>query len=318
MPNSASPPPRVAAPDLPPTAAKLLEGRVQLCPWRSALEGDTSLAGLFVYGHPRIDDALLASLPGLKVISNHGVGVDHIDVAAAAARGIPVGNTPGVLDGAVADMAMALILAAARRVVEGLRHARGADFIRFDPNLLWGRDVHGSTLGIVGMGNIGYQIARRAAGFDMRILYHNRRRREDLEASTAARYEAFESLLEQSDFVVLVVPLSSSTRGLIGSAQLARMKPTATLVNVARGPVVDTDALVEAMQARRIFAAALDVTDPEPLPRDHPLLYLDNVTILPHLGSATVQTRQRMSEAAVENLLCGLRGQPLPHQVHAQ
>lgn len=283
-----------------------------------ALEGDQSLAGLFIYGHPRIDDALLARLPGLKVISNHGVGVDHIDVAAAAARGIPVGNTPGVLDGAVADMAMALILAAARRVAEGVRYARSPAFTHFDPNLLWGRDVHSSTIGIVGMGNIGYQIARRAVGFDMRILYHNRRRREDLETRITARYETLEALLEQSDFVVLVVPLSPSTRGLIGAAQLASMKPTATLVNVARGPVVDTAALTEAMRVRRIFAAALDVTDPEPLPRDHPLLSMDNVTILPHLGSATLQTRERMSQTAVENLLCGLRGQPLPHQVHAR
>lgn len=291
---------------------------MQLCPWQAALDGDRSLEGLFIYGHPRVDDALLERLPGLKVISNHGVGVDHIDVAVAAARSIPVGNTPGVLDGAVADMAMALMLAAARRLPEGARHARSADFTHFDPNLFWGRDVHGSTLGIIGLGNIGYQIARRAHGFDMRILYHNRRRREDLEAKIAARYAPFETLLEQSDFVVLVVPLSTSTRGLIGAAQLARMKPTGTLINVARGAVVDTDALTEAMQARRIFAAALDVTEPEPLPRDHPLLRLDNVIILPHLGSATVQTRERMSQLAVENLLCGLRGDPLRQQVRAR
>lgn len=307
--------PRVAATDVPPVAAELLKGRVQLCPWQAALEGDRSLEGLFIYGHPQVDEALLERLPGLKVISNHGVGVDHIDVAAAAARHIPVGNTPGVLDGAVADMAMALILAAARRVAEGVGYARSAEFTHFDPNILWGRDVYGSTLGIVGLGHIGYQIARRAQGFDMSVVYHSRRRRKDLEARITARYESLETLLEQSDFVVLVVPLSTSTRGLVGAAQLARMKPTATLVNVARGPVVDTDALTEAMQTRRIFAAALDVTDPEPLPRDHPLLRLDNVTVMPHLGSATVQTRERMSQLAVENLLCGLRGEPLRRAV---
>lgn len=307
--------PRVAATAVPPVAAELLKARVQLCPWQAAVDGDRSLEGLFVYGHPRIDGPLMDRLPGLKVISNHGVGVDHIDVAAAAARQIPVGNTPGVLDGAVADMAMTLILTAARRVAEGVRHARGFEAAEFDPNMLWGRDVYGSTLGIVGMGNIGYQIARRAQGFDIRVIYHNRRRREDLESQVTAHYAALDALLEQSDFVVLVVPLSASTRRLIGAAQLARMKPTATLVNVARGGVVDTEALTEVMQAGRIFAAALDVTDPEPLPRDHPLLSMDNVTILPHLGSATVQTRQRMSELAVENLLSGLRGEPLRREV---
>lgn len=303
--------PRVAANDVPPAAAERLQGRVQLCSWQAALDGDPAVQGLLIYGHPQVDRALLERLPGLKVISNHGVGVDHIDVAAAADHNVPVGNTPGVLDGAVADLAMTLILAAARRVAEAVDYASGADFMHFDPNFLWGRDVHGGTLGIVGMGNIGYQIARRAQGFDMRVLYHNRRRREDLEGRVAARYVGLDTLLEQSDFVVLVVPLSSSTRGLIAAPQLARMKPTATLVNVARGPVVDTGALTETMRAGGIFAAALDVTDPEPLPRDHPLLRMDNVTILPHLGSATVQTRERMSRLAVENLLRGLRGEPL-------
>lgn len=307
--------PRVAANEVPPFAVELLEGRVSLCPWQAAIDGDQSLEGLFIYGHPRIDRALLERLPRLKVISNHGVGVDHIDVAAAAARNVPVGNTPGVLDGAVADMAMALVLAAARRITEGTRYARSPTFKHFDPNLFWGRDVYGTTLGIIGLGNIGYQVARRAQGFDMRVLYHNRRRREDLEAKVAAEYVTLETLLEQSDAVVVIVPLSPSTRGMIAGPQLARMKSTATLVNVSRGPVVDTDALTETMRSRRIFAAALDVTDPEPLPRDHPLLQLDNVTILPHLGSATVQTRERMSQLAVENLLRGLRGEPLRHQV---
>lgn len=315
MTDSTVPLPRVAANALPTVAAELLERHVVLCPWQAALDGDRSIEGLFVYGHPRVDRELLDRLPGLKVISNHGVGVDHIDLAAAAAHNIPVGNTPGVLDGAVADMAMALVLAAARRMAEGVRYARSAEFTKFDPSLLWGRDVHGSTLGILGLGNIGYQVARRARGFDMQVLYHNRRRREDAETETAARYVTFDALLEQSDFLVLAVPLSPSTRGLIGAAQLARMKSTATLVNVSRGAVVDTHALTEAMQAGRVFAAALDVTDPEPLPRNHPLLRMDNVTVLPHLGSATVQTRQRMSQLAVENLLCGLRGRPLRHEV---
>jgi glyoxylate reductase len=317
MPTDSSRLPQVLA-DLPvsQTIDRLLHGRAELLPWdRAGRPGTERLEAIYTYGHPTVDASLLDRLPGVRVISNFGVGVDHIDVSAAAARNIPVGNTPGILDGATADMAFALLLAAGRRLVEGDRYARGPDFLRYDPSYLLGREVYGATLGIVGMGRIGEQIARRARGFDMRILYHNRSRRPEAELSLPARLVSRDELLGESDYIVLTVPLTDETRGLIGRSELARMKPTAILVNIARGAVIDTAALTEALAARRIYAAALDVTDPEPLPRDHPLLRLDNVIITPHLGSATEQTRLRMAEVSIENLFAGLAGHPLPFRV---
>jgi glyoxylate reductase len=308
--------PRVIA-DTPlaPNVLKLLEPHVEVLPWPAEDAGALPVAAVYTYGHPRVDGPLLDRLPGVRVISNFGVGVDHIDLTAATARRIPVGNTPGILDGATADQAFALLLAAGRRLAEGDRYARGPEFLRYDPGYMLGREIHGSTLGIIGLGRIGAQVAKRARGFDMTVLYHNRRRRPELENELALRYVSFDELLAQSDYVVLMVPLTPETHGLIGRAALARMKPTATLINVSRGPVVDTAALTEALTERRIYAAALDVTDPEPLPRGHPLLRLDNVTIAPHLGSATEQTRQSMAEISVENLVAGLTGQPLRHEV---
>lgn len=302
---------------LAPALDQLLAGKVKIVPWNAALGGQGApIEAILTYGHLTVDGALLDRFPLVRVISNYGVGVDHIDVQAAAARGIPVGNTPGILDGATADMAMTLLLAAARRLVEGDRFARGPMFTHYDPCAMLGREVHSQTLGIFGLGRIGYQIAKRARAFDMTILYHNRQRREDLERSVPAKFVTKHELLTQSDFVLLILPLTSETRGLIGEAELAMMKRTAILVNVARGPVVDTAALTAALQRKLIYGAALDVTDPEPLPRDHPLLKLDNVTIAPHLGSATEQTRQRMAEMTVDNLLAGLRGAPLVHQIN--
>lgn len=302
-----------------PLAAEItvrLSEHVEILPWSVAVEGSPEpIAGIYTYGHPRVDGTMLDRLTGVRIISNYGVGVDHIVLADAAARRIPVGNTPSVLDGATADMAFALLLASARRLVEGDRYARSPGFTVYDPGYMLGREIHGATIGIVGLGRIGRQIAQRAWGFDMKVLYHNRHPRTDLDAGFAARYVTLDELLQESDYVVLSVPLSAQTRGLIGRAQFALMKPTATLINVARGPIVDTAALTEALAERRIFAAALDVTDPEPLPRDHPLLKLDNVTIAPHLGSATVQTRQQMADISIENLLRGLRGEPLLFEV---
>ena len=298
------------------TVSGLLAGKVEILPWSAAGEpGAESVLGLYTYGHPLVDGAMLDRLAGLKVISNYGVGVDHIRLADAKARGIPVGNTPGILDGATADMGMTLLLAAARRLAEGDRYARNAAFTRYDPGYMLGREVHSSTLGIIGLGRIGQQVARRARAFDMQVLYHNRHRNEAAEAAIGARYASFDELLAQSDYVMLCCPLTDETRGLIGPAAFDRMKPSAILVNIARGPVVDTAALTQALKSRRIYAAALDVTDPEPLPRDHPLLKLDNVTIAPHLGSATEQTRQKMAEISVQNLLLGLHGEPLLHRV---
>jgi glyoxylate reductase len=300
------------------TIEGLLDGRVEILPWTVAESGSNQpVAGIYTYGHVHVDGAMMDRLPGLKVISNYGVGVDHINLEDAAARGIPVGNTPGVLEATTADLGFALLLASARRIVDGDRYARSAEFIRYDPGYMLGREVHGKTLGIIGMGRIGRQVARRAIGFDMTVLYHNRHRREDLERALApsVRFAARDELLEHSDYVMLCVPLTDQTRSLIGRRELARMKPDVTLINIARGPVVDTAALTEALLNHRIAAAALDVTEPEPLPRDHPLLSLPQVIITPHLGSATVETRRRMAELSVDNLLAGLRGEPLPHPV---
>lgn len=308
--------PRVLA-DLPvsPAVTELLAGKVELVPWHAGSRPG-HFDAIYTYGHPAVDAAMLDRLTGVRVVSNFGVGVDHIDVAAATARGIPVGNTPGILDGATADLAFALLLAVGRRIVEGDKYARGPAFTRYDPTYLLGREVHSSTLGILGMGRIGEQVAKRARAFDMTVLYHNRHPRPEVGERLGVRYVSKDELLATADYVVLTVPLTPETRGLIGRAELERMKPTAALVNVARGPVVDTAALTDAITNRTIRMAALDVTDPEPLPRDHPLLRLDNVVITPHLGSATEETRRRMAEVSVENLVLGLAGKVLRHRVN--
>ena len=295
---------------------ELLEGKVEILPWDTPTgDQDASIEGIYTYGHVHVDGPLMDRLPDLKVISNYGVGVDHIDLDAARSRDIPVGNTPDVLNGATADMAMALLLAASRRLIEGDTFARSPEFTYYDPGYMLGREAHSSTIGIIGLGRIGLQIARRAGGFDMTILYHNRNERTDLPEEMGARYVSMDELLEQSDYVILSCPLTAETEKLIGKRELDLMKPTATLVNVARGGVVDTDALTGALAEGSIYHAALDVTDPEPLPRDHPMLLLENVTIAPHLGSATEQTRQQMAEISVENLLLGLGGEPLRTRV---
>jgi glyoxylate reductase len=307
--------PRVLA-DRPvsPAVTELLAGKAELVPW-AAGSRPGRFDAIYTYGHPTVDAAMLDRLAGVRVISNFGVGVDHIDVAAAAARGIPVGNTPGILDGATADLAFALMLAAGRRIVEGDKYARSPAFTHYDPTYLLGREVHSSTLGILGLGRIGEQVAKRAKAFDMTVLYHNRTRRPDVEQRLGVGYVSKDELLAAADYVVLTVPLTPETRGLIGRSEFERMKPTAALINVARGPVVDTAALTEALTAKTIRIAAVDVTDPEPLPRDHPLLKLDNLVITPHLGSATEETRRRMAELSVKNLLLGLAGKGLRHRV---
>jgi glyoxylate reductase len=271
--------------------------------------------GFFCYGHPKIGAAVMDTMPKLRVISNFGVGVDHINLDDARARGIPVGNTPNLVDGATADMTFALLMAAARNLIIGDHYARSPGFTKYDPNILHGYDIFGSTLGIIGMGNIGKQVAKRAKGFDMRILYHNRKPNPAAEAELGVTYATLPDLLQQADFVTLNVPMTAETRHLIGREQLRMMKPSAVLVNVARGGVVDHGALLEALREKWIYAAALDVTEPEPLPRDHPLLKMDNLVIAPHLGSATRQTRRRMAQRAVDNLKAGLRGEPLINRV---
>lgn len=277
---------------------------------------DTCVA-VITYGHVAVDGELMDRMPHLKVISNHGVGVDHIDVVAATERGLPVGNTPGCLNAGTADMTMALLMASARNIVIGDHFARSPEFTHYDPAILIGREVTGSTLGIVGMGRIGKEVVKRASAFDMRILYHNRNRDEAAESELGVEYRSLDDLLRESDYVSLNCPLTPETTGMIGRAQLELMQPTATLINMARGPVVVTDDLCEILTAGRIHGAALDVTDPEPLPRDHPLLKLENLVIVPHLGSASHRTRQRMMEMTIENLSAGLAGRELPYQVHS-
>ncbi|MCS7179404.1 MAG: D-glycerate dehydrogenase [Anaerolineae bacterium] len=260
-----------------------------------------------------IDAEVIGAGVRLRVISQMAVGVDNIDLRAATARGIPVGHTPGVLTEATADFTFALLMAAARRIPEGVDYVRAGKWQTWEPMGLLGVDVWGATLGIVGLGRIGAAVARRARGFAMRVLYYDPNRRPDLETELGAEYAELEDLLASSDFVSLHCPLTSQTYHLIGEVELRRMKPTAILINAARGPVVDPDALVRALSEGWIRAAALDVTEPEPIPPDHPLVSLPNCIVVPHIASATVATRERMAAMAAENLLAGLRGERLPY-----
>jgi glyoxylate reductase len=265
----------------------------------------------------RVDDGLLdAAGPKLKVVSNYAVGFDNIDVAACARRGVAVGNTPGVLTETTADLAWALLMAAARRLPEGDRYVRAGKWKTWGPMLLLGPDVHGATIGIVGFGRIGQAVARRAQGFGMEILYHDLQQLpDDVTGPLGASYLPLEELLPRCDFVSIHVNLSEETRGLINAKTLSWMKPTTVLVNTSRGPVVDQPALADALRGGVIGAAALDVTDPEPIPMDDPLVGLDNCLIVPHIASASRATRTRMAEMAAANLLAGVRGEPLPTPV---
>lgn len=303
---------------LPDFVEALFSPHCDLLPWATLAERSGALPdidAILSFAHISIGAPELSRLPSLKVVSNYGAGVDHIDVAAVEGFGVPVGNTPGTVDGATADQTMALMLAVARNTVRGDAYARGPDFHAFDPAFMLGTDVFAATLGIIGMGRIGKAVARRAAGFDMKLLYHNRNRDEAAEAELGVRYASMDELLAQSDYVCLNVPHTAQTEKLIGEAQLRAMKPSAFLINTARGAVVDTDALLRALNEGWIAGAGLDVTEPEPLPRDHPLLKLENLVLTPHSGTSTVGTRTRMGEIALENLLAGLAGKELAHRV---
>jgi glyoxylate reductase len=260
------------------------------------------LDGLLTLLTDPVDSDLIAAAPSLLAISNYAVGVDNVDLAAATERGIPVGNTPGVLTESTADLALALMLGIGRRIVEGDAYVRRGEWRTWEPGLLLGRDLHGATVGVVGFGRIGRAVARRCEGFGCEVLHTSRRGGVELG-----------ELLERSDFVTIHAPLTPETRGLIDAAALRRMKPTAYLVNTARGPLVDTDALTAALHGREIAGAALDVTDPEPLPGDHPLLGAPGLLIVPHIASATHATRERMADMAVDNLLAGLAGERMPN-----
>ena len=272
--------------------------------------------GLICLLTDKIDANLMDHAPDLKVISQVAVGFDNIDIAAATERGIPVGNTPGVLTNATADFAFALLLAAARRIGEAIDYVRAGRWQTWGLTLLLGQEVHGATLGIIGMGRIGQAMTKRARGFDMQILYHDPSRRPDLEETLGVQYREFDDLLQEADFVSLHVNLTAETRGLINARALEQMKPTAVLINTARGPVVDPDALYWALKNSQIAAAALDVTDPEPLPPDDKLLEFSNLIIAPHIASATIASRTLMAQMAVRNCIAGVQGQPLPFPVN--
>ena len=276
--------------------------------------------GLLALLTDRIDDELLdAAGPQLKVVSNFAVGFDNVDVPALTKRGIPAGNTPGVLTETTADLAFALLMAAARRIPESIDYVREGRWKTWGPMLLMGVDIHGATLGIVGFGRIGREMARRGRGFGMNVIYHDvHPATPEEEAELGARRVAMDELLRESDFISLHVNLTDETHHLIDADALRAMKPTAVLVNSSRGPVVDPAALEAALRHGEIFAAGLDVTEPEPLPADHPLVALPNCIIVPHIASASRVTRDRMAQMAAANLLAGVRGERLPTPINPE
>lgn len=273
------------------------------------LERATGCAAVLSMLTERFDADVFAVLPGLRIVANMAVGYDNIDASAAAAAGVWATNTPGILAETTADLAFGLLLASARNLVAGDRSVRAGEWGPWSPTAYLGLDVSGATLGIVGLGEIGSAVARRAAGFGMRILYTARSPREEQMGFTAERRE-LDELLAESDFVSLHVPLSVETRHLIGAPQLARMKPTAILVNTARGPIIDQAALIDALTRNVIAGAALDVTDPEPVRPGDPLLDAPNLVVTPHIGSASIATRARMAEMAARNIVAVLAGEP--------
>jgi glyoxylate reductase len=252
--------------------------------------------------------------PGLKVISNHAVGFDNVDVAEATRRGIPVGNTPGVLTDTTADFAFALMMSIARRVVEADRYTRAGRWKTWGPKVLLGRDVTGATLGLLGFGRIGKGMAKRAVGFDMHVLYHDPYAEDDPYAQElGAKHVDLETLYAEADFISVHTPLNEETFHLLGADAFRQTKPTAILINTARGPIVDPEALYHALTHNQLAAAALDVTEPEPIPMDSPLLTLDNLIIAPHIASASVATRTKMATMAAANLIAGLKDERLPY-----
>ena len=311
---------------LPPEWISLLQGRVRLFVGPAdppgfaphLIEQIGEAEGILSLLIDPIDQVLLDSAPRLRVISNMAVGFDNIDIAACTRRNIPVGNTPGVLTDATADLAMALLLASARILPKAAMDARNGFWKTWSPTGWLGSDLRGATLGIVGMGKIGRAVAERAKGFGLKLIYTDSQQIPDIELTYSIEYHTFHELIEQSDFISLHCPLTAQTRGLFNEAVLKSMKPGAILINTARGPIVETDVLVRALREGWINGAALDVTDPEPLPPKHPLYDLPNCLVVPHIGSATHGTRRRMAEMACENLLAGLVGEKLPNHVNPE
>jgi len=312
---------------IPEAGIRLLDAACDVVQWRSdeVIPRDTLKAMLadkdacLTLVTERFDADLFDAAPRLKVVANFAVGYDNLDVPEATRRGIMLTNTPDVLTDTTADYAWMLLMAAARNVLPGTQYIAAGNWTSWKPNIGVGPDIHGATLGIIGMGSIGRAVARRASGFGMRILYHGPHRYPDAEASLGAEYrERKEDLLCEADFVSIHAPLTPDTYHLIDADALALMKPTAVLVNTARGAVVDTDALVSALSAHRLFAAGLDVTDPEPLPANHPLMLLPNCIVTPHIASASFATRDATSILAARNILAALRGERPPSLINPE
>ena len=291
----------------------------ELPPSRNALLRNVAdIEGLLSLLTDKVDEELMNRARKLKVVSNCAVGFDNIDVQEATKRGIIVGNTPGVLTDTVADLAFGLLIAAARRVVEGDRVVRAGKWKTWGPMILLGQDVYNTTIGIIGLGRIGSAVAKRAKGFGMKVLYTGRGRHPQAETELGAEYAELDRLLAQSDFITLHTNLTPETYHLIGEKQFEKMKRTAVLVNTSRGPIVDNTALYSALKSGKIAYAALDVTEPEPLPAHHPLLTLDNLIVVPHIASASVATRTKMAVMAVDNLIAGLKGEMPPNPVNPE
>jgi glyoxylate reductase len=288
-------------------------------PYETLLEKARTVDGLLTLLTDRIDALLMETALRLRVISNLAVGYDNIDVVEATRRGIVVGNTPGVLTETTADFAFTLLMAAARRIVESDNYTKQGKWQTWGPQTLLGQDIHGATLGIIGLGRIGLEVARRGRGFGMKVLYHDLARRMGEERVLELHYVSdLKALLTEADFISIHVPLTPSTQHLIGAEEFTAMKPTAVLVNTARGGVVDQRALFNALSSGRIFSAGIDVTEVEPIPPDDPLLTLSNLVIAPHIASASFKTRKKMALMAAENLLAGIRGELPPNCVNPE
>lgn len=310
---------------IPDDALELLKRECELTVWNEEdepmpreelLEAVSQVEGIYSLLSDKIDSKVIECAPNLKVVSNMAVGYDNIDVAKCDEKGIMVTNTPGVLTEATADLSFALLMATARRVVEASEYLREGQWKSWSPMQLTGQDVFGATIGIIGMGRIGEAVARRALGFNMEVLYHNRNRKQQVESELGVSYRDLDDLLKESDFVVLLTPLTPETKGLIKSRELSLMKSSAVLINVARGSIVDEGALYNSLKNNEIWAAGLDVFEQEPIDLKHPLLSLENVVTLPHIGSASIKTRKKMALMTAENLISALQGEMPPNLVN--
>jgi len=279
------------------------------------LEESRRADALYVMLTEKIDQELIDQAPNLKVVSIMAVGYDNIDIEYATKNGIIITNTPGVLSNTTADLTFALLMATARRVVEANRYVLDGNWVSWEPMLMAGQDLYGATIGIIGMGRIGEQVAKRATGFDMNILYHNRTRKIEVEDKLGAEYRSLDQLLKEADFIILLTPLTPETQNLIGKREFNLMKETAIFINASRGATIDEDALYQALKEKKIWAAGLDVFKEEPISMDNPLLSLDNVVALPHIGSASIKTRKKMAMMAAEGIKDVLTGEQPKHVV---